>query len=393
MGNPLTGQRLQREHTIWGKADEYSRLCHAAVFVVIQRYGEDVKRVYHSHYDSDWPNLSWPEMVSPACLDPPMTLADPSQKEYGYPKVIAHTPDTVRARKLRLSTLAGAAGDDAPGSDNDDGAHANTSMDMVDEEDGATESNSFDVAHYLVDASDPDATEDEAGPYSGAVNTSRLHLPPPQAAAGRMLHDSDPSPAVKPAGLAQVRRPDPVTPDPPNPATQKLLSSLTQRRVGSSSDGSGPVLYSGPALGGNLGGSLDGDLGGSLGGAQAGKEAQRSRVPTIFQHQAGPHTPSTFGKPVYGVPSPLPQTGKYGYDQRRMLPVEEATISPSVLADRKRRRLKEIPELGRTPTGSAPKNRVNKPSTTARRLQSVQRASKISKLRKRGRLGRFEKAE
>lgn len=114
-------------------------------------------------------------------------------------------------------------------------------------------------------------------------------------------------------------------------------------------------------------------------------------MPTFFQHQAGPYTPSTSTKPVYGMPSPLRQAGKYGYDERRMLPVHEATISPSVLADRRRRRLKDIIELRRTP--SSPKNRVEPPGTIARRLQHVQKLSQISKLRKRGRLGRFEKAE
>ncbi|KAH8744826.1 hypothetical protein F5883DRAFT_654886 [Diaporthe sp. PMI_573] len=119
-------------------------------------------------------------------------MANPSQKEYRYPKVITHTLETVRARKLKLSTLASgienSAEDAAPLSDYNDGIDASSSMDAEEDEGSNIKSDPFNVTDYLVDASDPNAAKD-------------LPLPPPSA--GRMLNSSvrsRPPLAVKLAG-------------------------------------------------------------------------------------------------------------------------------------------------------------------------------------------------
>lgn len=59
----MLSSRGNRSKTLFRKAHQFAHICDAQVYLVIQYNGMEVKHIYHSHPDGEWPSLNWSQTV------------------------------------------------------------------------------------------------------------------------------------------------------------------------------------------------------------------------------------------------------------------------------------------------------------------------------------------
>lgn len=95
--------RCRREKTLWNCVNYLAQFCECKVFVAIEHDGQNIKRIFHSHPETDFPG-SWSYIVSIPCnVDGalPQLISLCQQRDDDYKEPILRTPESMGPVKKR----------------------------------------------------------------------------------------------------------------------------------------------------------------------------------------------------------------------------------------------------------------------------------------------------